>query len=126
MARVPRRAIRVVGAECGVLGRPEGKVSLPLIGELSAAGKTPGELASAIGDALKARIGLVEPPDVSVEVVHFRPFYILGDIEKPGEYAFRPGLTVLQAVSIAGGIPKVSGLGSMRLERESIATRGDL
>ena len=105
---------------------PEGKVSLPLIGELSAAGRTPGELASAIGAALKARIGLVEPPDVSVEVVSFRPFYILGDIEKPGEYAYRPGLSVLQAVSIAGGIPRMAGLNSMRLEREAIATRGDL
>jgi polysaccharide export outer membrane protein/exopolysaccharide production protein ExoF len=105
---------------------PEGKVSLPLVGELSAVGKTPGELASAIGAALKARIGLVEPPDVSVEVVQFRPFYILGDIEKPGEFAYRPGLTVLQAISIAGGMPRAGGLNTMRLERESISTRGDL
>ena len=105
---------------------PEGKVSLPLIGELSAVGKTPGELASAIGAALKARIGLVEAPDVSVEVVQFRPFYIVGDVEKPGEFAYRPGLTVLQAISIAGGMPRAGNLNSMRLERESISTRGDL
>ena len=105
---------------------PEGKVSLPLIGELSAVGKTPGELADAIGAALKARIGLVEPPDVSVEVVQFRPFYILGDVEKQGEFAYRPGLTVLQAVSLAGGTPRVGNLSSLRLERESISTRGNL
>lgn len=105
---------------------PEGKVSLPLVGELSAVGKTPGELADAIGAALKARIGLVEPPDVSVEVVQFRPFYILGDVEKQGEFAYRPGLTVLQAVSIAGGVPRANSLSSMRLERESISTRGNL
>jgi protein involved in polysaccharide export with SLBB domain len=105
---------------------PEGKVSLPLVGELAAAGKTPGELADAIGAALKARIGLVEPPDVSVEVVQFRPFYILGDVEKQGEFAYRPGLTVLQAVSLAGGTPRVGNLSSLRLERESISTRGNL
>jgi protein involved in polysaccharide export with SLBB domain len=105
---------------------PEGKVSLPLVGELSAVGKTPGELADAIGAALKARIGLVEPPDVSVEVVQFRPFYILGDVEKQGELAYRPGLTVLQAVSIAGGTARAGSLSSMRLERESISTRGNL
>jgi polysaccharide export outer membrane protein/exopolysaccharide production protein ExoF len=67
----------------------------------------------------------VEPPDISVEVVQFRPFYILGDIERPGEYAFRPGLTVLQAVAIAGGMTR-NGLNQARLEREAISTKGSL
>ena len=43
-------------------------------------------------------------PRISVEIVGFRPFYILGVVQKPGEYDFRPGLTVMQAVSIAGGV----------------------
>ncbi len=62
-------------------------------------------------------------PDVTVEVVQFRPFYIVGAIEKPGEYPYRPGLNVLEAYAIAGGRPRGS---SARLEREAIATRGDL
>jgi protein involved in polysaccharide export with SLBB domain len=103
-----------------------GKVSLPLVGEIPATGKTTGELAVAIGGALKARIGLAEGPDVSVEVVQFRPLYVVGDVERPGEYAYRPGLTVLQAISIAGGMARVRDAGLLRLGRELIATKGDL
>jgi polysaccharide export outer membrane protein/exopolysaccharide production protein ExoF len=105
---------------------PTGKLSLPLVGDVSASGKSPTELSQAIGKALQARIGLVEPPSISVEVVQFRPFYIVGDVERPGEYAYRPGLTLLQAITIAGGVPRAKGLGAARLERESISTRGEL
>jgi protein involved in polysaccharide export with SLBB domain len=103
-----------------------GKISLPLVGDVVAAGKSPTELSQAIGQALQTRIGLAEPPSISVEVVQFRPFYIVGDVERPGEYAYRPGLTLLQAITIAGGMPRAKNLGSARLERESISTRGDL
>ena len=103
-----------------------GKISLPLIGEMLAAGKSPTELSQAIGQILQTRIGLAEPPSISVEVVQFRPFYIVGDIERPGEYAYRPGITLLQAITIAGGMPRAKNLSSARLERESIATRVDL
>jgi protein involved in polysaccharide export with SLBB domain len=103
-----------------------GKISLPLIGDMAAAGKSPTELAQAIGQALRTRIGLAEPPSISVEVVQFRPFYIVGDVERPGEYAYRPGLTLLQAITIAGGMPRAKNLSPARLERESISTRGDL
>lgn len=105
---------------------PAGKISLPLVGDVLAAGKSPTELSQAIGQALQARIGLVEPPSISVEVVQFRPFYIVGDVDRPGEYAYRPGLTLLQAITIAGGGPRTKGLGPARLEREAISTRGDL
>jgi protein involved in polysaccharide export with SLBB domain len=104
---------------------PSGKLSLPLIGEVLATGASPGELASEIGVRLKNRIGLAESPDISVEVVQFRPFYILGHVEHPGEYAYRPNLTVLQAVSIAGGMPRKDAA-TLRLEREAIAGNGDV
>jgi protein involved in polysaccharide export with SLBB domain len=103
-----------------------GKISLPLVGDMLAAGKSSTELSQAIGQALQRRIGLAEPPSISVEVVQFRPFYIVGDVERPGEYAYRPGLTLLQAITIAGGMPRAKNLGPARLERESISTRGDL
>lgn len=102
-----------------------GKLSLPLLGEIRAGGKSPSELSSAIGSALKRRIGLAEPPDISVEVVQFRPFYISGDVERPGEYAYRPGLTVLQGITIAGGTTRQAGRG-LRLEREAISADGDI
>ena len=81
------------------------------------------ELSRDLGLRLKDRMGLVDSPDVTVEVVQFRPFYIVGTVEKPGEYPYRPGLNVLEAFAIAGGRPRGS---PGRLEREAIATRGDL
>ena len=99
-----------------------GTLSLPLLGEVSAAGATTAELASEIADRLKERIGLVESPDVSIEIIQFRPFYIVGHVEHPGEYPYRPGMNVLQALAIAGGNMRISG---QRLEREVIATTGE-
>ncbi len=102
-----------------------GLLSLPLLGDISANGLSTTELAQNLGERLKDRMGLVASPDVTVEVVKFRPFYIVGAVDKPGEYPFRPGLTVLEAFAIAGGKQR-SSLGPARLEREAIATRGEL
>jgi hypothetical protein len=70
-------------------------------------------------------VGLADHPTASVEVAEFRPFYILGNVETPGEYAFRPGLTVLQAISVAGGWRRLDTT-LLGLEREAITSRGDL
>ena len=100
-----------------------GAISLPLAGEIKAQGLTTSELAQDIGDRLKARMGLAGRPDVSIEIVQLRPFYVVGAVAKPGEYAYRPGLSVLEAYAIAGGRPQ---LGALRLEREAISARGDV
>jgi protein involved in polysaccharide export with SLBB domain len=101
-----------------------GALSLPILGEIPAAGSTTSELARVIGEELKSRIGLSEAPKVAVEVVLFRPFYIAGAVNRPGEFPYRPELTVLQAVSIAGGLIG-SGESALRLNREIISTLGD-
>jgi hypothetical protein len=101
-----------------------GSLSLPLVGEIRAKGMTTTELAQDIGERLKQRMGLADRPDISIEVVQFRPFYVVGAISKPGEYPYRPGLTVLKAYAIAGGHPHSDG--PMRLEREAISTRGEI
>jgi protein involved in polysaccharide export with SLBB domain len=103
-----------------------GQLSLPIIGEVVAGGKTPKELATAIGVGLKEHVGFIEAKHIGVEVVQYRPFYVYGIIERPGEYSFRPGLTVLQAVTIAGGASRLGEAGSVRLAREIIATKGDI
>jgi hypothetical protein len=59
-----------------------------------------------------------------VEVAEYRPFYIVGNVEHPGKYPYRPGMSVLQAVSVAGGWQRDANM--MRLEREAIVSRGDL
>jgi len=74
-----------------------GLLSLPLIGEVEAAGRTTAEVGQAVSARMQARAGLVNPPVTSVEVVQYRPFYVLGFVANPGEHPYRPGLTVLQA-----------------------------
>jgi polysaccharide export outer membrane protein len=79
-----------------------GKVSLPLVGEQQASGLTTSELASEIVSALVGG-GYIKDPRVSVEVLNFRPFYILGEVNKAGAYPFEDDMTVLNAVATANG-----------------------
>jgi polysaccharide export outer membrane protein/exopolysaccharide production protein ExoF len=105
---------------------PSGTVSIPLAGDIRASGLTTRELGSAIGAKLKERLGMIEAPDTAVEIVQYRPFYIVGQVDKPGEYPYRPGITVLQAISVAGGMQRINDMGLFRLNRDSIGSRGDL
>jgi protein involved in polysaccharide export with SLBB domain len=79
-----------------------GKVSMPLIGELQAAGLSASEFQREVEAALKAG-QILRDPHVSVEVLTYRPFYILGEVNKPGEYPYSNGLTVDKAVATANG-----------------------
>lgn len=102
---------------------PSGKISIPFVGELQAAGKTTAQLAEAIGDQLQQTLGLISQPYASVELAEFRPIFVSGDVETPGRYAFEPGLTVLKAVSLAGGFRH--GQVGLRLERDYINAQGN-
>lgn len=79
----------------------QGNVAFPLIGEVSAAGRTLQEFEKEISEGLAD--GFVNNPSVTVEVANYRPYYILGEVNKPGEYPFADGLTVFSAVARAGG-----------------------
>ncbi|HEY7646448.1 MAG TPA: polysaccharide biosynthesis/export family protein [Hyphomicrobiales bacterium] len=105
---------------------PAGQLALPLVGEIPAAGLTTSELARQISDQLRQRMHLAAAPDATVEIVEYRPFYLIGVVEKPGQYPYEPGMTVLRAVSIGGGMARARDATAMRLQRESISTRGDL
>ena len=78
-----------------------GTISYPVLGEIQVLGKTVGELAKDIADGLRGRY-LVNPR-VTVTIDEYRPFFINGQIGKPGSYPYQPGLTVSKAVTIAGG-----------------------
>lgn len=78
-----------------------GSLSLPLIGDVSAQGQTGSEVAQVIQEKLAD--GYIKEPKVSIDVLTFRPFYILGEVNKPGEYPYSSGLTVLNAVATAQG-----------------------
>ncbi|WP_448151266.1 polysaccharide biosynthesis/export family protein [Labrys miyagiensis] len=103
-----------------------GNVSLPLIGEVPASGKSTADLSALIGQKLQETIGLSNRPDASVEVSTYRPFFILGMVTTPGQYPYKPGLTVLQAVSTAGGVLRVTDFGLLGFQRDSLVNRGDL
>ena len=78
-----------------------GRVSFPLIGDVQAAGKTVEQLRMEIASALAD--GYIKDPKVSAEVVTFRPYYILGEVAKPGQYPYSNGITVMNAIATAGG-----------------------
>lgn len=78
-----------------------GKISFPLLGDLTVAGFSPEEVEIHLLERLKGPY-LVDP-SVTVSIIEYRPFYVTGEVKKPGSYSFHPGLTVDKAISIAGG-----------------------
>lgn len=79
-----------------------GTISLPLLSTVAVSGVSAPELEARLAGMLRAK-DLAPNANVSVQVDKYRPFYILGEVERPGQYAYVPGMTVLTAISIAGG-----------------------
>ncbi|MEW2912759.1 polysaccharide biosynthesis/export family protein [Leisingera sp. JC11] len=108
--------------------RPDGRLSLHVVGEVPAAGQTPAVLEAALEALLSERTGL--PASVAVSVTRWRPVYALGDVVTPGEIAYREGLTVARILAVSGGLyPRESEAASSQLdiriadERSKIAVR---
>jgi polysaccharide export outer membrane protein len=97
--------------------RPDGKISLPLLNDVQAAGLTPAQLTAQITASLKK---YVTDPQVTVIVktINSERFYILGEVLKPGAFAMLPGMTVLQALSSAGGFTPFAKMKSIYVLRE--------
>ena len=81
-----------------------GQVTLPLVGPIDSAGYSVGELTGRITRRLDEDF-LVDP-QIAVEVLNYRPFYILGEVKSPGSYAYVAGISVRQAIAIAGGFTR--------------------
>ncbi len=80
---------------------PSGTINMPLVGRIGVAGESAETVERKI--ALTLSRGYLVDPDVRVSVIKFRPIYITGEVKKPGEYPFTPGMTVQQAIVLAGG-----------------------
>lgn len=78
----------------------QGSISYPLVGDVRAAGLTIPEFTSNLRQAL---LQYIRQPNVSVQVENYRPFFILGEVQRPGTYPYSANLTVLNAVATAGG-----------------------
>lgn len=111
----------VVGGDYAV--GPGGTISLPFIGELAVAGKTTAEVADDIAQRLQNKFALRTEPSASVEIAKFRPVYLTGDVTTPGEYPFVPNMTVLKAVSLAGGLRRSDA--GQRFARDFINASGN-
>ena len=95
----------------------EGFLAMPLVGEIRGAGMNARQLESQIEGRLKEG-GYLVNPQVSVEVLNYRPFYIIGEVNNPGSYQYVNGMTVINAVALAGGF-------SYRADQDDIiVTRG--
>lgn len=82
--------------------RPDGKISLPLLGDISAVAKTPAQLTEEISLGLRA---YMENPTISIMVkeVNSYQIYVLGEVNKPGKYPLKSKTTLLQGITVAGG-----------------------
>ena len=97
-----------------------GNLSFPLVGSIKANSRTVEQLQTALIKALGD--GYVNNPKVSIQVVSFRPFYILGEVNRPGEYPVSTGLTLQQAVAAAGGYTYRANTGRATLKRATDTT----
>lgn len=107
----------------------DGRIAVPLIGEISARGKTTRELQGTI----RARLGaeFVKDPQVTVDVQQNRPFFILGEVKNAGQFPYVSGMTVETAIAIAGGYSERASTRNYRITRringfvEQIEAPGD-
>ncbi len=95
-----------------------GSISVPLAGPVSVSGKTPVDAAKAVASVLST-MGLYRDPRVTVEVLTLAPYYILGEVNRPGEYPYRPGMSLFAAVATAGGYTYRADKGSVFIRKST-------
>jgi len=102
-----------LGGEFQVDGN--GRISLPLIGDVQASGTSAPQLEEVIAERLAD--GYLQNPRVSVEITTYRPFYVIGQVNKPGEYAYVNGMSALNAVALAGGYTEQANESTIYIRR---------
>lgn len=100
-----------------------GSISLPFVGDVPASGRTTTELAEEISMKMQTLFGLRDRPSASVEMAQYRPLYLYGEVQNPGEYPYTPNLTVLKAISLAGGLRRADN--GQRFARDFIQSSGE-
>ena len=92
-----------------------GQISMPLIGEIQTHGMTIRQLQRHLEE--EYRKGYLNSPKISAEVINYRPYYIMGEVNNPGEYPYTAGLTINNAVATAGGF-------TYRANKKTVFVRG--
>jgi len=93
-----------------------GAISMPLIGQVRVEALTVEEVEAKITELLLD--GYLKKPNVTVSITEYRPFYINGEVDEPGSYPFRKGLTVEKAVALAGGFTERASKSTIKLVRQ--------
>jgi polysaccharide export outer membrane protein len=104
--------------------RPDGKISMPLLGEVVASGKTANQLATLITERLRV---FKESPAVTVRVKEVNSYYVyvLGEVMKPGKYKLKSHATVLQSIAVAGGFTTYASKNKMQVLRTVTSEDGN-
>ncbi len=101
-----------------------GTISLPVIGRVVVEGQSLSDLSATMTRALQQRLGIVDEIFVSLKVAENAPFFVVGAVERPGAFEYRPGMTVIQAVAVAGGVRRSQTIFS-RTDRDAARALGD-
>jgi polysaccharide export outer membrane protein len=99
-----------------------GTIPVPLVGEIQAAGYSVQELKDAITNALVP--DYLKNPRVGVDVLNYRPFYIIGEVKQPGSYAYVSGMRVVNAIALAGGFTYRADEDDITISRGGNASEG--
>jgi polysaccharide biosynthesis/export protein len=97
--------------------RPDGLISMPLIGDIQAAGLTADALAQRITEHLKQYFATTPAVSVSVKTINSYSVFVLGEVAKPGKYQLKSYTTVLQAISLAGGFTQYASKNKLQIVR---------
>ena len=100
-----------------------GQISVPLAGTIKVQGMTQGELEQAL--AKKFRSEYLRNPKVTVTVATLAPYYMMGEVKSPGQFAYRSGLNVLTALAIAGGPTYRANRSTVQIQRRGEPTKRD-
>ncbi len=115
-----RLSVRVAG-EADITGEyavdPSGLISMPYVTSVPVAGLTAQQVEKLITAKLKS--GYLRSPQVSVQLIGMRPFYILGEVNTAGNFAYQPGMSVQNAVAIAGGYSPRASQNEVLLTRKN-------
>jgi polysaccharide export outer membrane protein len=93
-----------------------GYIAFPLVGQVPARGRTLQQLSGQIAQKLKQ--GYLRDPDVTIDVDRYRSIYVMGEVGQPGQYAYVPGLTVQNAIAVAGGFSARANQGTVDVTRK--------
>lgn len=95
----------------------DGRIAFPLIGELRAAGSSAEEFKQNLVEAL--RNGFVRNPRVTVEIANYRPINVVGEVRNAGQFTYRPGISIKDAIAMAGGYTYRANTGAVYITRAS-------